>query len=151
MTDLVLRPATESDRAFCFELHEATMREYVTAIWGWDDAVQREYFDRGFDPSITRIVTLDGADIGIVKLEEQADVTYLVLIEIHPDQQGGGIGARLIRDVVADAEGRARPVELDVLTVNTRAYALYRRLGFVERYRHGDGDIKIRMRREPGG
>jgi ribosomal protein S18 acetylase RimI-like enzyme len=36
-----------------------------------------------------------------------------------------------------------------VLGVNTRAYALYRRLGFVEQYRHGDGDIKVRMRWDP--
>jgi ribosomal protein S18 acetylase RimI-like enzyme len=146
---LDLRPATDADRDFCFALHEATLREYVAAIWGWDDAVQREYFDRGWDPSITQIVTLDGDDIGILKIEEQSEVTYLVLIEIHPDHQDTGVGARLIQGLAADAGRRGRAVELDVLHVNTRAAALYRRLGFVEQYRHGDGNIKIRMRRDP--
>lgn len=143
-----LRPATEADREFCFALHEAAMREYVAAIWGWDDAVQRDFFDQGWDPSITRIVSLDGRDVGVLKLEEGDDVTYLALIEIHPDHQGDGLGGRLVRDLVADAQRHGRPVELDLLAVNTRAAALYRRLGFVERYRHGDDDIKIRMRRE---
>jgi ribosomal protein S18 acetylase RimI-like enzyme len=146
---LGLRPATDADRGFCFALHEATLREYVAAIWGWDEATQREFFDRGWDASITQIVTRDGHDIGVLKIEEQAEVTYLTLVEIHPDHQGGGVGARLVQDLVADAARRGRAVELDVLTVNTRAAALYRRLGFVEQYRHGDDNIKIRMRRDP--
>jgi ribosomal protein S18 acetylase RimI-like enzyme len=147
--DVELRPATGGDREFCFRLHEAAMREYVSAIWGWDDAVQRAYFDKGWDPTITRIVMRHGQDIGILKLEEQVGVTYIALIEIHPNFQGGGIGGLLVREIVADAMRCGRAVELDVLNVNTRAYGLYRRLGFVEQYRHGDGEIKIRMRREP--
>lgn len=147
--ELGLRPANDADRDFCFALHEATLREYVAAIWGWDDVVQREYFNRGWDPSITDIVTLDGEDIGVLKVGEQAEVTYLVLIEIHPDHQGSGVGARLIEGVVADAARRGRAVELDVLNVNTQAAALYRRLGFVEQYRHGDDNVKVRMRRDP--
>jgi ribosomal protein S18 acetylase RimI-like enzyme len=146
---LDLRPATDADREFCFAMHEATLREYVEAIWGWDDTTQREYFDRGWDPSITHIVTLDGDDVGVLKVEEQADVNYLGLIEIHPDHQGRGIGAQLVEGLAADAARRGRSVELDVLSVNTRAAALYRRLGFVEQYRHGDDDIKIRMRCDP--
>jgi ribosomal protein S18 acetylase RimI-like enzyme len=145
---LGLRPATDADHTFCFELHKAAMGEYVTAIWGWDEATQREFFDRGWDPAITQIVTHDGEDIGILKLEEQVD-TYLTLIEIHPDHQSSGFGSRLIEDLAADAARRGRAVELDVLSVNTRAAAFYRRLGFVEQYRHGDDNIKIRMRRDP--
>ncbi|MBB2741613.1 UNVERIFIED_ORG: RimJ/RimL family protein N-acetyltransferase [Microbispora rosea subsp. rosea] len=35
---------------------------------------------------------------------------------------------------------------MDVLAVNHRAHALYQRLGLEEVARHGEGDIKIRMR-----
>lgn len=147
MADFALRPATEADREFCYALHKAAMGDYVGAIWGWDESVQRDFFDRGWDPAITQIVTRDSADIGILKLEERSEATYISLIEIHPDHQGGGIGGAVVREVVADADRRDRAVELDVLTVNTRAQALYQRLGFAEQFRHGDGDIKIRMRR----
>lgn len=148
MTDYALRPATDDDRAFAYALNKAALGEHVAAIWGWDESVQRDYFERGWDLSITQIVTRDGLDIGILKLEEQAEATYITLVEIHPEHQGGGIGGAIVRDVVADAARRGRPVELDVLSVNTRAQALYRRLGFAEQYRHGDDDIKVRMRHE---
>jgi hypothetical protein len=39
-----------ADSEFCFELHKAAMGDYITAIWGWDEQVQREYHTRGFDP-----------------------------------------------------------------------------------------------------
>jgi len=32
-----LRPAKASDYDFLVALHEATMREYVEQVWGWDD------------------------------------------------------------------------------------------------------------------
>jgi ribosomal protein S18 acetylase RimI-like enzyme len=146
MTDYALRPATDDDREFAYALNKAAMGDYITAIWGWDEAWQRGYFDRHWDPAGTQIVTHDGDDIGILKLEERAEATYIGLVEIRPDHQGGGIGGAVVRDVVADAARHGRPVELDVLSVNTRAQALYRRLGFAEQYRHGDDDVKIRMR-----
>jgi len=148
MTDYALRPATDDDREFAYALNKAAMRDYVTAIWGWDEAWQRDYFDRHWDPAGTQIVTRDGHDIGVLKLEERAEATYIGLVEIRPDHQGGGIGGAIVRDVVDDAARRGRPVELDVLSVNTRAQALYRRLGFAEQYRHGDDDVKIRMRHD---
>ena len=147
MTDFALRPATDADRGFCFALHKASMGDYVAAIWGWDDAVQREFFDRAWDLANTQIVTVADRDVGILKLERRPEAVYIALVEIHPDHQGSGIGSAIVRQVIADADRRGRPVELDVLNVNTRAQALYRRLGFVEQYRHGDGDIKIRMQR----
>ncbi len=147
MTDFALRPATDADREFCFALHKASMGDYVAAIWGWDDAVQREFFDRAWDLANTQIVTVADRDVGILKLERRPEAVYIALVEIHPDHQGSGIGSAIVRQVIADADRRGRPVELDVLNVNTRAQALYRQLGFVEQYRHGDGDIKIRMRR----
>jgi ribosomal protein S18 acetylase RimI-like enzyme len=147
MADFALRPATDVDREFCFALHKASMGGYVAAIWGWDDAVQRDFFDRAWDLAITQIVTLADRDVGILKLEDRPDAVYIALVEVHPDHQGGGIGGAVVRQVITDADRRGRPVELDVLTVNTRAQALYRRLGFVEQYRHGDDDVKIRMRR----
>ena len=36
-----LRPATEGDYDFLWWLHGVTMRTYVEAIWGWDEAAQQ--------------------------------------------------------------------------------------------------------------
>src|SRR2546430_9913655 len=66
-----------------------------------------------------------GVDVGMIDVEEWEDEIYLGRIEIHPDYQGRGIGSRLIEGLLA----RGVPVVLDVLAVNGRAYALYRRVG----------------------
>jgi ribosomal protein S18 acetylase RimI-like enzyme len=75
--------------------------------------------------------------------------TYLGRITVHPDHQGRGIGTHVLGQVIAQATAHGEPVLLDVLLVNHRAQQLYRRLGFYEQYRHGENNIKIRMRRDP--
>ena len=97
MTAIGLRPATPADSEFCFQLHKAAMGAYVTAIWGWDDAVQRDFHTRAFDPGQWQIITADGADAGLLIVEYHPAEVYLARIELHPDHQGHGIGATLAR------------------------------------------------------
>lgn len=149
MTAVELRPATPADRDLCYELHRAAMRDYVEAIWGWDEEASRAYHDRGFDPDKTRIITVDGHEAGVLIVDYRPTEIYLGRIELHPDYQGDGIGSRLIRRLLREAAGRGQPLLLDVLVVNPRAYSLYQRLGFREVGRHGEGEIRIRMRAEP--
>ncbi|MCI2420721.1 GNAT family N-acetyltransferase [Saccharopolyspora sp. K220] len=149
MTTVGLRPATPADSGLCYELHRAAMRGYVEAIWGWDEAAQRDYHQRSFDPTCTRIITIDGRDGGVLIVDYRPAEIYLGRIELHPDYQGRGIGGHLIQQLLHEAATRHQPLILDVLTVNPRAYQLYRRLGFQEVGRYGENSIKIRMRAEP--
>jgi ribosomal protein S18 acetylase RimI-like enzyme len=146
---IALRPATTGDDDFCYRLHRAAMREYVARVWGWDEAAQLGYHRRGFDPARTRIVTVDGRDAGALIVERGPDAIYLARVEIHPEWQGRGVGGRLLRDLLAEGAAGNRPVILEVLAVNDRARALYRRLGFREVGRLGENGIKIRMRVDP--
>jgi GNAT superfamily N-acetyltransferase len=146
--EIGLRQARNEDAEFLYALHCASMRAYVEAVWGWNDDVQRAYHERTFEPAGTQIVTVDGVDVGVLKVEDRADSRYIGLVEVHPDHQRRGVGRTVVGRVLAAADRIGLPVELDVLAVNTRAYALYARLGFAEQYRHGAGDIRIRMRRE---
>jgi ribosomal protein S18 acetylase RimI-like enzyme len=145
-----LRPATAEDSGLCYRLHRAAMRPYVERVWGWDEAVQAEFHRARFDPARTRIVAVDGRDVGVLIVHDEPDAVYLGRIAVHPRWQGRGIGTGIIRDLLADAAARGRPVTLDVLVVNDRARALYERLGFREVGRHGEGGGKIRMRADPG-
>ena len=145
MTYIVLRPAAPADSEFCYQLHKAAMGDYVTAIWGWDEQVQRDFHTRAFNPGRWQIITADGADIGMLDVEYRPGEIYLARIEIHPDYQGHGIGTRLIGALTAEARQKGQDLVLDVLAVNHRAQALYQRLGMTETAKHGDG-IKITMR-----
>jgi ribosomal protein S18 acetylase RimI-like enzyme len=149
MTAIALRPAAPADSEFCYRLHRAAMGEYVTAIWGWDEERQRGFHDRGFTPGRWQIITAGGTDAGMIHIDYRPTEIYLSRIEIHPDYQGRGIGTYLIGALIEEARGKGQDLVLDVLTVNRRAQALYRRLGLAEVARHGDNDIRITMRTMP--
>jgi ribosomal protein S18 acetylase RimI-like enzyme len=146
MTAVALRPATPADSEFCYQLHKAAMGDYVTAVWGWDEQVQRGFHDRAFDPGRWQIITAGGTDIGMLDVEHRPGEIYLARIEICPDHQGRGIGTRLISALAGQAQQNGQDLVLDVLAVNHRAQTLYQRLGMTEVARHGDGNIKITMR-----
>ncbi|MFS7872425.1 GNAT family N-acetyltransferase [Streptomyces asiaticus] len=149
MTAIGLRPATATDSEYCFRLHKAAIGAYVTAIWGWDEQVQRDFHARVFSPGQWQIITTEGADAGMLHVEHRPTEIYLARIELHPDHQGRGIGSQLIRSLLLQARQQGRDLALDVLVVNQRAQALYQRLGLHEVTRHGDNDIKIRMSTKP--
>jgi hypothetical protein len=54
---IALRPATPADAEFCYQLHEAATGDYITAIWGWDEQVQRTPHERAFNLHRWRIIT----------------------------------------------------------------------------------------------
>jgi len=149
MTAVALRPAAAADSEFCFQLHKAAMGGYITALWGWDEQRQRAFHDRSFNPGRWQIITAGGADVGMIDVERGPTGIYLGRIEIHPSHQGRGIGTGLITALIDEARRDSQDLVLDVLSVNERARALYQRLGLAEVARHGDGNIKIRMRSGP--
>jgi GNAT superfamily N-acetyltransferase len=143
---IALRPATPADAEFCYQLHKAAMGEYITAIWGWDEQVQRAFHEGAFNPHRWQIITAGQAGIGMLDVDYRAGEIYLSRIEIHPGHQGHGIGSRIISALLEEARRQGQDLVLDVLTVNPRAQALYRRLGLTEVARHGDSGTKVTMR-----
>ena len=141
-----LRPAVPEDRVFLFELHRASMGPQIEERYGpWDDAVQREFFDRWFRPEHTAIIQVGGDDVGVLAFEERDDDVYVTRIEIRPDRQGQGIGTAVLRRLLEQAHEAGKAVSLHVLERNP-ARELYRRLGFTVR---GEADGRISMRADP--
>jgi ribosomal protein S18 acetylase RimI-like enzyme len=148
-TDVALRPARPADSEFCYQLHKAAMGEYISALWGWDEQVQRGYQDRAFNPGRWQIITAGGADVGLVDVERRPDEIFLARIEILPAYQGRGIGTRLLRALIGEARRAGQTLVLEVFALNRRARALYQRLGLRETAVHGEGNMKITMRSTP--
>lgn len=136
-----LRPVAAGDFAFLRDLHAATIRDYVDQTWGWDDAAQAARFREAFDtrmrriadgeadPEAGQIVVVDGQNAGVLEVERRADGLFIANIAIAPPYQGRGLGATLIRAVLAVAAREGVPTRLRVLRVNPARH-LYERLGF---------------------
>ena len=71
MNVITTRPATHDDKDFLWELKCASMRQYVEAIYGWDDAIQYEFFEKGFHPEDLQIIQCDKQDMGMYELQER--------------------------------------------------------------------------------
>jgi ribosomal protein S18 acetylase RimI-like enzyme len=138
-----LRRALESDKAFLYSLHCATMREIIEKTWGWDEAWQRANFDERFEEQLVSIIEAAGRDAGGLWLQSTQEVLYIADLQILPELQGRGLGTSVLQGLIADATARRVPLELAVLRANPRARRLYARLGFtvIE-----EGDPVIRMR-----
>jgi 2-phosphosulfolactate phosphatase len=122
------RPATEGDRSYLFELKRATMRDYIaSAFGGWNERDQRTTFDP--DLARTAILAVDGREAGMVEARLDRDGLYLANIEIGPEHQGRGLGARVMTVLATAAHARGLPLVLQVLKTNPRARGFYERFG----------------------
>ena len=144
--DWALRPATDADRDFLYELNKEAMGPYVEATWGWNEAEQRAFFDERFDPSNRRVITVGDADVGVLEIDERTDEVRLLTIALLPAWQGRGIGSDVVRSVLATALESGRGVTLRVLRSNPRARALYDSFGFTST---GQSDTHVFMRADP--
>ncbi|MGI4791488.1 MAG: GNAT family N-acetyltransferase [Janthinobacterium lividum] len=126
-----LRPATEEDYAFLWRVASTTMRDYVHAIWGWDEAWQEPRFRSHFVAGAWRIIVVEGQDAGGLQASlGPSDATlFLANIYLLPEFQNRGIGSAVVQGLVAEAEAKNVPLRLDVLKSNPDALRLYERLG----------------------
>lgn len=118
-----------ADLSWLWELKRTTMRAYVAAAFGWEDADQYERFTAAFDPVKLRIIRVDRSDAGLIEVAEKECFFFIARIELLPIFQRRGIGSLVIAEVVDQAARRNKPVHLQVLRANP-ARRLYERLGF---------------------
>ena len=126
-----LRPATEADKEFLYELHRTTMREYIEATWGWEEEWQRREFEGRFRKDRQQVILANGTPVGMLEVEYRPDQLFIANIQVRPSAQRRGIGSIIINQLVAQGRSTKQPVTLQVLEVNVDALRLYERLGFV--------------------
>ncbi len=80
----------------------------------WDDA---------------RIVLIDDAPAGLLKVHHDEQGWYVIQIQVVPSRQGQGLGSRLLGSVLQRADDGGQQVRLYVIRSNP-ARRLYERLGF---------------------
>lgn len=129
MDKLKFRDATPTDEEFVNELTRTTMGAYVEATWDSDSERERYYEINKFQQNGTKIIQLDGVDVGRMTVTRKCRVIMLDEIHILPEFQGRGIGSQAIQNLLAEAKEKKLPIELVVLKLNP-VNRLYDRLGF---------------------
>jgi ribosomal protein S18 acetylase RimI-like enzyme len=126
---ITFRQIKIKDFEFLWQLHNAALKKYITATWGWDEALQRRLFTESFNPQDGEIVVVDGRDAGFLRVSEKESETFLISIRLLPQFQNRGIGTKLIKDLLAASKAKNKPVRLQVLKTNP-ALRLYEKIGF---------------------
>ena len=106
------------------------MRDVIEKTWGWNEEWQREDFNRRFNGYVVSMIELEGQAAGGLLLEWKPDSLYIHEIQVLPEYQGRGIGTAVVRTVIEQGASHRLPIKLSVVPANSRAQALYERLGF---------------------
>jgi ribosomal protein S18 acetylase RimI-like enzyme len=138
------RQATPEDKEYLYSLNRAAYEDVVRRQFGeWDEAWQRQYFEKKWEPQKYEIVEQEGRRIGVLSVLRTDEEVRIVEIQLLPECQGRGIGSELLQREFRYADARAMPVRLQVLREN-RAKTLYERLGFEV---YGETDTHLLMER----
>ena len=122
-----LRPVVEGDFDFLWDLKVATLKPYIEKLYGWDELHARDILRNMMRGA--HLVLLQGEPAGVLKVEVVGGFVYLAEIGLMPQHQNKGLGTCIIQDVLAMADRRGMPTELQVFAINPAA-KLYERLGF---------------------
>lgn len=130
MPPFSLRPACDADIPFLISLRNETMREHYEtsgAKFKTEDQIEKVIYK--FD--CAQIIIMDGKAIGVFKLDKKSTPWELVQLQIAPEYQGWGLGTKIIKDVLNEANEVGANIRLGVLKTNP-AKRLYERFGFCE-------------------
>jgi len=140
MTDPIrLRTKTEADRPFLTALYAST-RTQEMAIVPWSDEqkqafllsqfdAQTSHYDQYYDGADFLIIEQDGVPIGRIYIDRTPEEIEIVDIALLPELRGAGLGSRLLRDILQEAEESGKSVKIYVENFNPARH-LYDRLGF---------------------
>lgn len=123
---IALRPALADEVDWIAELRAIVLRADLERLGRYDDVRVRQRFRDAFEPAETRIIVVDGADVGSVALRPEDSARWLEHFYIDTAHQGRGVGGRILAMVLDDPA----LYRLNVLQ-GSPARSLYARHGFV--------------------
>lgn len=140
-----LRPATDAHYPFALDLYLSAMRPYTEALMVWDETKQRSSFAAQWVLDEVRVIVVEGREFGWLQAADLPTEVRLLQFFIAPAERGGGVGTRVLAELLSTWQAMRKPVVLTVLK-NNPALRLYQRLGFAVT---GEVGVKYAMRWDP--
>jgi len=128
-----LQPVTEEDFESMLMLRTAAMRDSLERVGRYTPERSRERLRAAFQPKyMQHLLAADGRRMGFVTVQpEGAGVLRLQHLYLHPDWQGGGIGAAVLGWVQEQARREGAVLRVTALQ-HSGANRFYQRHGFVQ-------------------
>jgi RimJ/RimL family protein N-acetyltransferase len=152
---LTIRTAVKTDAAVLCDAEKLTAMT-PGLLASRPGEISAQLFDEKIEALATRgryiVAEIDGETVGHALLEPLGSLAaishvFVLTIVVHPGMLGQGIGSALLNNLLdwAQQDVRVTKIELRVRSTNTRALALYKKLGFVE-----EGRFRRRLRLDDG-
>ena len=129
MVPIAFEAADAADADALVALRIAAMRASLEHLGRFDPQRARDRFLATFEPRHTRHVLVDGERVGFVVLRPQGDEWLLDHLYVLPVHQGRGVGAAVLRDVLAHADAHGQALCVGALR-ESPANRFYLRHGF---------------------
>jgi len=138
-TDVALRPVRPDDEPFLRRVYASTRLEELAPL-GWSAAQLELFLSQQFDAqhrhyrthypdAAFSVILLGQQPIGRLYVARCPERILLLDIALLPAHRSAGVGTRLLRALLVEAEQAGKPVRLHVEKHN-RALRLYERHGF---------------------
>lgn len=135
--------ATEADKPFLLSLRKSTMAEHLEKAGLYLSDAEHEFrLNHAYEFSY--LIICSGEKVGTLKYRELADKIEIMQIQIHPRNQGKGLGRMVMERVLDWSKERHKKIELTVLKASP-ARLFYERLGFAIT---GEDDHEFYMERK---
>jgi ribosomal protein S18 acetylase RimI-like enzyme len=154
---LALRPAGDNDDEFLRHVYASTRADELAPV-PWPDEQKRTFLAHQFTAQSAHyaehypdasfdVILVDSEPAGRLIVARREDRILIVDISILPEYRARGIGTRLLRPILTDADRRDAQVIVHAERFN-RALRLYQRLGFMPVAEDG---VYLRLERPPAG
>lgn len=140
------RPVTAEDMEFLYQVYAST-RLTEMAITGWSMAqietflrmqfeLQHCQYVQNYPAASFSIICIHDVPAGRLYLDRSDELLLIIDISLLPNFKGRGVGGRILRDLVEDADAKGIVMSLHV-EVHNPVRKLYTRLGFREMEQRG--------------
>ena len=120
--------AKETDKSFLLELRKLTMVEHFEKA-GLYLSDEEHAFRLNDLFECSYLIVDSGEQAGTLKYRELSDVIEVIQIQVHPKNQGKGLGKTVMEKVIGWSKQKHKKIALTVLKDNP-AKLFYQRLGF---------------------
>jgi GNAT superfamily N-acetyltransferase len=138
---VTLRPVTSSDDEFLLRVYTSTRAEELAQVtWEpgqmetfvrWQFDLQRKEYDTRYPDARYGVILVNDQAAGRIWIGEDDTQIRLLDIGLLEEFQNRGVGTILVKQLIAEAAAKNKPLRHTVFVLNNNAHRFYERLGFI--------------------